>query len=279
MSKPNPEIRAKLESLLDEYRNNSGDFASIANHDLNEELYLWVLKCLGIGNHQNAEVSGERWFLERHLNSSNMQGQLPVVLDIGANKGAYAEQVLAIRPDAQVIAFEPSPTAFKVLREKSIDIGFAALPFGCSDKDEELVLFDYADSPGSEHASVYQEQFRDNLKAEATGHAIKCITVDNFLESQQITNIDLLKIDVEGHEMAVLRGAETALREGRIRAVHFEFNEMHVHAGVFFKDFFDFFNGFALFRLLPDGMVALPHYNPAMCEIFGFQNIVALRKG
>lgn len=278
MTKATPEVRAKLQSLLDEYRNNSGEFASIANHDLNEELYLWVLKCLGIGNHQNADVSGERWFLERHLASGNIQGPA-VVLDVGANKGAYAEQVLAIRPDAQVIAFEPSPTAFKILREKSIKAGFAALPFGCSDREEELVLYDYADSPGSEHASVYQEQFSDNLKAEAVGHKVKCITVDGFMESQDITNVDLLKIDVEGHEMAVLRGTENALREGRIRAVHFEFNEMHVHAGVFFKDFFDFFEGFALFRLLPDGMVALPHYNPAMCEIFGFQNIVALRKG
>jgi FkbM family methyltransferase len=51
---------------------------------------------------------------------------------------------------------------------------------------------------------------------------VECITLDDFLEKHAIQQVDILKIDVQGAEMAVLRGAEKALDAGRIKVIFFE---------------------------------------------------------
>ena len=50
-------------------------------------------------------------------------------------------------------------------------------------------------------------------------------TLDNCMEEWGIEQIDLLKIDVEGHEPQVFRGASSSLQRRRIRAILCEFNE------------------------------------------------------
>jgi hypothetical protein len=48
-----------------------------------------------------------------------------------------------------------------------------------------------------------------------------------------LSRIDLLKIDTEGHELQVLRGAQKIVSAGLIRVLHIEFNEMNVFSGYF----------------------------------------------
>ena len=88
----------------------------------------------------------------------------------------------------------------------------------------------------------------------------------------------MLKIDTEGHEFAVLRGASNLLKTGRIDVIHFEFNEMNVVSRVFFKDIWDFLPNYDFYRMLPDGLAQIKNYSPVFCEIFAYQNIVAKLK-
>lgn len=87
----------------------------------------------------------------------------------------------------------------------------------------------------------------------------------------------LLKIDTEGNELAVLHGAQNALKNGKIEMVHFEFNEMNVISRVFFRDFWNLLHplGFQFYRLLPNSAFEITRYSPVDCEIFAFQNIIA----
>ena len=47
-------------------------------------------------------------------------------------------------------------------------------------------------------------------------------TVDTFLSENKLERIDVLKIDVEGFELEVIRGAQHALRDGKVKVVQFE---------------------------------------------------------
>ncbi len=69
------------------------------------------------------------------------------------------------------------------------------------------------------------------------------VPLDSIIVSEKIKTIDILKLDIEGHEMAALLGAENSLREGIIKAISFEFGATHVGAKIFFRDFWDFFSG------------------------------------
>lgn len=56
----------------------------------------------------------------------------------------------------------------------------------------------------------------------SSGHRIEAIPLDDYLAENGIEGVDLLKLDLEGHELQALRGADRALSEGRIKSVVIE---------------------------------------------------------
>ena len=85
----------------------------------------------------------------------------------------------------------------------------------------------------------------------------------------------MLKIDVEGFELEVLKGAEKLLREGRIKIIQFEFNEVNIIQRRFLKDFYDELPGFDFYRLDENRLIALNEWQPKH-EIFLFQKVIAI---
>lgn len=67
------------------------------------------------------------------------------------------------------------------------------------------------------------------------------------------------------------------LAENRIGVIHFEFNEMNEGSGCFMRDFRTVLAGYRFFRLLPNALLELSR-EPVLSEIFGFQNIIAIRE-
>src|SRR5206468_290563 len=57
------------------------------------------------------------------------------------------------------------------------------------------------------------------------GEPVPSITIDRYLADAQIHSVALLKIDVEGYELAALRGATTGLRSRSVQAIYFEYFE------------------------------------------------------
>src|SRR5262249_53665962 len=64
-------------------------------------------------------------------------------------------------------------------------------------------------------------------------------TVDRFSDEHLIPEITLLKIDAEGHDLSVMRGASIMLSRGAIGIVQFEYNWRWVFSRTFLKDVFD----------------------------------------
>lgn len=87
--------------------------------------------------------------------------------------------------------------------------------------------------------------------------------------------VDVLKIDVEGHEMAVLEGAGKKLSE--IGIIQFEFGESQLNSKNSFRDFWDVLKEFRVFRCVVDGLYLIPKYSHWL-ERYGTSNFIAINK-
>jgi FkbM family methyltransferase len=250
-------------------------FGSPTFRRFNYLLFQLSLRGLGVLNYESFAVSGEKWLSTKILPKSNPS----VIIDAGANEGEFSALMSDAFPNAKIFAFEPHPRTMKRLVD-TLRSYRNVRAFNCALGAEvgEMELHDYDSPVGSDHASLYREAI-----TEIHGQASRCIpvqvdTLDSFAAANGIDKIDFLKIDTEGHEYAVLMGARGLLGAGRIRIIQFEFNSMHVVSRVFFRDIVKILPEHVLFRLLPRGLLPLEPYAPVTCEIFEFQNIVAVPK-
>jgi FkbM family methyltransferase len=237
-------------------------------------IYIEGLHAVGVLNYENATVSGERRFLSRFFE------QFPeaLVLDVGANKGQYSELVRELAPKAVVHAFEPHPVSFAALERIAVKIGIAVHPIALGDSNADIEIFDYSDEAGSQHASAYREVIEDIHRRPASAWKARCEALDYLADRLNLAKIGLLKIDTEGHELAVLRGAQHLLMSGAIDVIQFEFNEMNVISRVFMRDFFAALPNYRFYRLLSDGVMNFQDYDPTFMEVFAYQNMVCIRR-
>jgi hypothetical protein len=105
---------------------------------------------------------------------------------------------------------------------------------------------------------------------------IEVQTIDSFCEKQQIDRIDFLKMDVEGHEMAVLRGAKSMLDANRISMIQFEFGPPNISSQTYFYDFWSLLSEkFDIYRIVPRGIARIGYYGEHR-EIFLNINYLAI---
>jgi FkbM family methyltransferase len=242
---------------------------------LNRGLHHASLRGLGILNYKNDLASGERRFIGKALSLS----ETPTVLDVGANNGDFSSAVMNANKNARVFAFEPHPETYKRLSSRMFSAkNVLVTNAACGSIAGKFTLYDHARGGGTEHASLHRGVIERIHKDESIQHVVNVITLDQFAADKGINLIHLLKIDVEGNELEVLKGAASLLREGRIRAIQFEFNEMNIVSRVFFRDFCDAIPNYRFYRMLRNGLCELDPYSPLSCEVFAYQNIVALPK-
>ena len=143
-----------------------------------------------------------------------------VIFDIGANIGQSCAYFRENFPDSKIFSFEPIPSTFeKLLRfvEKlpnNEEIHCYDLGMGFAEGSFEIFL---KENSGLNSLSNNLPLHTTELPVE-----IKITTLDKFFKSQDFKKIDLLKIDVEGYEIEVLKGAEELLKSHSITFVALE---------------------------------------------------------
>jgi FkbM family methyltransferase len=244
--------------------------------ELNYRLFKTFIKCIGINNFENINMSGEKWMIDILLKKYGFQNSF-IYFDVGANVGKFAKEVLNAYPQAQGYLFEPNPSSYQKLQSNHELSSAKKFNYGCGERNEVLKFYDRSDIDGSSHASLYSEVISSIHKKSLVEIQVEIIALDSFCKNMQISNIDFLKIDTEGHELAVLKGAGDLISNNLIKIIQFEFNEMNVISRTFMRDFTSLLSNYQLHRLLSDGMMKL---NNCILdtEIFGFQNIVAVNK-
>ena len=248
-------------------------FAREFFYPLNKLLFALSARGLGLLNFEDERASGESHLIRRVL-PRLIRREEPVVFDVGANVGSYAAAVLDRFPRARVHAFEPHPATFITLERRDSRIVAHRLALG--ETRGTVTLYDRNDCAGSQQASIYGEVISELYHQDPLPVEVPIDTIDNVVAQQQIEFVDFLKIDTEGHELAVLKGASQTLACGKIGCIHFEFNEMNVVSRVFFRDFRMLLAGYKFFRLLPSGLLRLGE-NPLQTELFAYQNILAVK--
>ena len=146
-----------------------------------------------------------------------------VVLDVGANAGIYSLAALAVQPDAKVYAFEPTPEIAARLRATAKLNGLDHLyvhEAAVSNKNGRASLRRFRGSLGSNDGM----NFITDEVGDSGNELVRTVRLDQFCQDYSIDQVDLLKIDVQGHEHLALEGARTLLDGGRVRTVFMELN-------------------------------------------------------
>ena len=160
----------------------------------------------------NAVPFGQCWPYDvaRHLGSRRVR----VVLDVGANVGQTALYLRRFFPGATIHSFEPIPATFALLQRRTHGLsGITPYQAAVTDRTGHVTM--RIESCSECSAVARSENDGDTCRVPA-------VTVDEFFTTAGLTYIDILKVDVEGHEPAVLRGASRVLREGRVRCLFIE---------------------------------------------------------
>jgi FkbM family methyltransferase len=225
--------------------------------------------------------SGSRSFTaEAKAASRFMQGDDLVLFDVGTNKGDWTEEMLhRAGPRVKAIyQFEPSPHNIQILKKKfSADPRITLMPFAVSDKKGEADLF--SDVPGSGMASLYKRKLDHHNIFLKESSRIAAVTIDEIIAERSLAKIDFMKMDIEGHELAALKGAERSLKNGVIAALSFEFGGCNIDSRTYFQDFWYFLTGlgYAIFRITPHGgALRIARYRETL-EYFLTTNYIAVR--
>ncbi len=253
--------------------------ASRVSQSFLQKVVMFAQYLQGIGSGADVSFSGEKVALSR-LRQRRNAGHSLCIFDVGANKGHYlrlaAESLSGL--NFHVHCFEPAHGTFQQLCKEAEDIQNATVNnFGLGGEIGEGELF--YDEVGSGLASLTRRRLNHFNLDLRLSEKVRIETVDNYCSNHNIERIDLLKIDVEGHELAVLQGSKRMFSNSAIDMVAFEFGGCNIDTRTFVQDFYYFFRDYnmRIARITPSGyLVELPAYQE-IDEQFRTTNFLCFR--
>ncbi len=193
---------------------------------------------------------------QKHV-SQNKYLSLPqdaVIFDVGANTGIMSLQFAKLVPLCKIYSFEPTFYAFSKL-EKNLELNpelakriVAIQSFVSSSTSEEPNIKAYASWKVGGTAEGVKHQVHRGTEKSTKG--IKAVCLDDFCEQNKIKRLDFIKIDTDGHEFEVLKGAKKVISKfGPI--VIFEIGiYVMKEKNIDFSDYLNYFDslGYSLFN-------------------------------
>ncbi len=220
---------------------------------------------------------GERFVLD-HLKTV-LPTDKPIIFDVGANVGDYTNEVFMRMRYAQVTCFEPQQDAITELAQRAKKghwgvrieqlalsnvkgvLSFQATQKGCCYLAGAHRIYD---APSDQHLDRMFD--------------VIAVTLDDFCWSNGIGRINLLKLDVEGHEPFVLSGAMKMLEQGGIDVIQFEMSDVAAMAGWTFEDMWFFLKerDFEIFLEKSDKLQRIPKLTNKFDNLQDYVNMIAV---
>ena len=241
--------------------NTNETLIEIINHIINKhpELssHIESLAALSLGKGFNSlDKSTEVNSLKKFLTSEPL-----LAIDIGANVGDYSTALISEFPSINIHTFEPSATNIEILYKRfENNPKIKIIPKAISTISGVTKLF--SDNPGSGMASLTKRNLSHFNISFDCEESIETISFNEYyLHNIPNQIIDIVKIDIEGHELQALQSFGSSITHTRV--IQFEFGGTHIDSRNYFRDFWDFFekNNFSLFRITPYGHIKIKEYN------------------
>lgn len=235
-------------------------------------LFLFCSKYIDFCYGDNAfdrETNGEYWLLGR------LQGKMKVVFDVGANVGDYSKKILSSNPDVVVHAFEPDVRAFDQLQANTKDFKKRIILNNCAvgEKKAQMQLFRHSKTVFNSLFDIHEQDKKEKALM------VQVTTLDEYVKDHNIRHVDFLKVDVEGYEFFVLKGAENMFKQGIVDMVQYEFSGATLESRFFLRDFLRFFEsyGYDMYRLKCRSLERVEYFPDQ--ERFTLTNFVAVKRG
>ena len=208
---------------------------------------------MGVGSGSGVNESGEKVIFKKLL---QIKKNDLIVFDVGANQGQFLNMAFNNLKERSVElhSFEPSKYTFDVLKSnKPKGANVLLNNFGLG-KEENTLTLHYDDFASGLASLTKRELEFKGISFEKT-EQVQIKKLDEYCNKTNISEIDLLKIDVEGHEMDVLLGSRSFLEEKKIKLISFEFGGCNIDTRTYFKDFYYFLSdlGYTTYRITPTG--------------------------
>lgn len=155
---------------------------------------------LNYGNFEETELD----LVESNLREGS------VFFDVGANVGLYSITIAKKFENINIYAFEPIPNTIHEFKE---NIDKNDVPFG------KIFLIESAVSDQNGYVNITTDFHCSNYLTQSdsvVNHMrVESVTIDSFVQKNDISKIDFIKIDIEGHEYQVLKGALESIKKFR----------------------------------------------------------------
>lgn len=211
-------------------------------------------------------LNGERWLLARLTPFAPR-----VIFDVGANRGEWSALAALYHPQAAIHAFEIVPATRQKLEAAVRDAANVMIhPFGLADHDGDVQV---------RHHPEF-DQISSMIKNDDTPCELLEVPVRRGADVAAefgVSEIDILKIDVEGAEMMVLSGFSSLFCAGKINVVQFEYGRTSITTKILLNEYYNFFkdHGMVFGKLFPEG-VEFTDYTQLQEDFLG-PNYIACR--
>jgi len=220
-------------------------------------------------NNGNPENNGEYWLLKNVLIKSNNKG---IVFDVGGAYGEWTSTTMKLKPENSYYVFEPLPSMIEHLKKRfdgCKNVSIVQKAVGSSNNQLTMYL---------DAESIYQRLSLGRNDSRTV--TVEGICIDDFIEQNNITSVQYMKMDIEGNELQALIGAKQSINRSVFDYIQFEYGGCNIDSRTYLKDYFDFFSGskYRLAKILRNGLEYHDNYDPVL-ENFQYCNWLAKKIG
>ncbi len=184
----------------------------------------------------------------------------PVILDVGAHKGETVCRYRTLFPDAVIHCFEPFPGNAESLRRRfSSDSLIHVHECAMSDVTGRKTF--YLNENSATNSLLPREKNERRYYSKAADSCgsleVDTLSIDDFMQKENIEHIDIVKFDIQGGELMALTGASDTLEGSRISLIytetlfvpHYEDNPLLLDLWKYLDEYgYSFFDIYDLFR-------------------------------
>jgi len=203
---------------------------------------IWFRKCSA---YSSVDIYTEIFKENDHFLIPEFSGKnANLVIDLGASEGYYTLKLKQNNPTCKVIVVEPNPLAFEVLEKniKSNKLSDVILVNKAICKKNEKMVFEIVENVSAIGGKDLGIMDRPWLKKEMVKKIkVDCITLNKLFQEYKINKVDILKLDVEGMELEILKSSKNLLNKIQKIVVEWHSKEIRDELKKFLKN-----NGFKL---------------------------------